>query len=71
MTMKKIFSYIFTLVFSLGFISVLLAVNAIEHNTVQLSTGLIWAAISLGATGLGAWGMNKLTNEEELRKEWE
>lgn len=69
--MKKIFSYIFTLVFSLGFISVLLAVNAIEHNTVQLSTGLIWAAISLGATGLGAWGMNKLTNEEELRKEWE
>ena len=69
--MKKIFSYIFTLVFSLGFISVLLAVNAIEHNTVQLSTGLIWAAISLGATGLGAWGTNKLTNEEELRKEWE
>lgn len=67
--MKKIFSYIFTLVFSLGFISVLLAVNAIEHNTVRLSTGLIWAAISLTATGLGVVGINKTTREEDL-KEW-
>lgn len=67
--MKKIFSYIFTLVFSLGFISVLLAVNAIEHNTVRLSTGLIWAAISLTAIGLGVVGINKTTREEDL-KEW-
>lgn len=61
----KIISYISTALLIVGFISVLLAVNAIEHNTVRLSTGLIWAAISLTATGLGVVGINKTTREED------
>ncbi len=69
--MRKIIEHIFALILFTGFVSLLLAVNAMEHDGVTLLNGTIWAAISLGATGLGAWGMNKLTNEEELRKEWE
>ncbi len=69
--MRKIIEHIFALILFTGFVSLLLAVNALECDGVTFRVGISWAAISLGATGLGAWGMNKLTNEEELRKEWE
>lgn len=65
----KIISYISTALFIVGFVSLLLAVNAMEFDTVRFATGSVWAVISLGITSLGALGINKTTREEDL-KEW-